>query len=99
MRLKDNSVRVGNTSIGCWIGLTIANEVYKEWGLEFVWTSGDDGWHSMTSLHYNGDAADIRIYDVNNDVLVREIKSRLNIDYDVLLEDNHIHLEFQPRRR
>lgn len=100
MRLKDDSVRVGNTSIGLWIGLTIANEVYKEFGKELVWTSADDGRHGLTSLHYNGDAADLRIYsDIDNEALRAEIKARLNIDYDVLLEGNHIHLEFQPRRR
>jgi len=100
IRIKDDSVCVGSTSIGLWIAITIAEQVYAEYGKELVWTSANDARHSVTSLHYNGDAGDFRIYDDVDMVSVRnEIKRRLNIDYDIILEGNHLHIEFQPRRR
>ena len=82
------------------LGLVIANEVYASHGVNMVITSVLDGKHSKTSLHYAGYAADLRIKNLGNtdpyDV-AKEIKRRLGVDFDVIVESNHIHLEFQPR--
>jgi len=100
MRLKNNSVQVQGIRPELIIALIIANEVYAYHGLEFVITSVTDGKHSKTSLHYSGCAFDCRIYSTADSEAIRdEIKRQLNIDYDVILEKNHIHIEFQPRRR
>ncbi len=101
MRLKDNSINpIGMTS-GLLLGLTAANEVYASHGIDMVVTSLNDATHSVTSLHYSGNAADLRILDlgsINPQTIVFEIKKRLNIHYDVILEHDHIHIEYQPRR-
>lgn len=98
MRLKDDSVSIRCMTVGCLFGLQVANEVYQEYFEECVVTCGDNGKHSKTSLHYSGNAVDLRRYsDIDMKKLRDEIKSRLNIDYDVILEETHLHLEFQPR--
>ena len=100
MRLKDDSVKVAGMRTELLLAAFIADQVYSDMGLDFVITSVTDGKHSATSLHYVGAAFDCRIYDQTpNEKIVKEIKRRLNIDYDVVLEGNHIHVEFQPRYR
>ena len=57
-----------------------------------------DGKHSKNSLHYSGYAIDLRTLDMlgrQHDV-VKELKRVLGSDYDVVLEHDHIHLEYDP---
>ena len=52
------------------------------------------------SLHYSGAAIDVRTRDLQPaDVqkIIARIKSCLGDDFDVLLEVDHIHIEFQPK--
>ena len=98
MRIKDNKVRITGFTPELLLGLWIVNEVYNEFGVDCVITCGMEGVHSTTSLHYSGNAVDIRRYDgVDMGELVRECRSRLMIHYDIVLEKDHVHLEFQPR--
>ena len=100
MRLKDNSVKTAGMRTELLLAAIVADQVYKDYGLDFVITSVTDGKHSATSLHYVGAAFDCRIYpNQDNEKLAKEIKRRLNIDYDVVLEGDHIHVEFQVRYR
>ena len=80
------------------LAMIIANEVYDSHSVEFVITSLLDGKHSERSLHYTGCAFDCRIYgeDVTASI-VNDLRHKLNHHYDVVLEGNHIHVEFQPR--
>ena len=99
MRVKDNSIRVGGIRPELLIAVMVANEVYTEIGKELVITSVTDGKHSDTSLHYTGSAFDCRIYDDSDmEFVITKMKDRLKIDYDVVLEGNHIHVEYQPRK-
>lgn len=99
MRIKDNSVRVRGMGVEIAVALMIADQVYSKHGFDCVLTSADDGSHSRTSLHYSGNAIDLRRYYENFGVVVEEIKKCLNKDYDVVLEGNHLHIEYQPKRR
>lgn len=87
------------------MALITANNLYRDEGVELVYTSGRDGKHSLTSLHYSGNAVDLRISDLAQKdpslpSLIRDrLAERLGLDYDVILEPTHIHLEYQPRRR
>lgn len=98
------NLKTGVTLVGIrpelMVGLIIANEVYRSHGVDMVITSIMDGVHSKTSLHYSGQAADLRIKNLGNvdryDI-AEEIKDRVGIDFDVIVEATHIHLEFQPR--
>jgi len=100
MRLKPG-VRVQGMQPELMLAMVVANEVYKSHNIEFVVTSVVDGRHSHTSLHYSGNALDCRTRDMSRDLaefVTKEIKEGLGDDYDVILESNHIHIEYQPRQ-
>ncbi len=62
-------------------------------------TSISDSKHSSTSLHYVGYAVDLRIRELHTTPkdLVTALTQALPHCYDVILEHNHIHLEYQPK--
>ncbi len=70
-------------------------------GHDLTITACVDGKHTTCSLHYAGAAIDLRTRDVPaGDVskLIAQIKAALGDDFDVLLEVDHIHIEFQPKQ-
>jgi hypothetical protein len=83
------------------IGAMVVKDAYAELGADCILTSGRDGQHSETSLHYAGHAFDFRTWmltpEQQQDLIV-VLKDRLTQDFDVILESDHIHLEHQPRR-
>jgi len=67
---------------------------------EAIITSARDGAHMKNSLHYKGRAIDLRIYDMPMGVaqkVVTELKNKLGRNYDIVLEHDHIHLEYDPK--
>ena len=101
MRLKEG-VSVTGVRPELLLALQIADGVYAAFGHELVVTSLNDGKHSRTSLHYAGAAADLRTRDLQPGIvpkLVDSMRAALGVDFDVVLERDHIHLEWQPRRR
>lgn len=86
------------------LALTIADRIYQNHGHDLVVTSLLDGRHSWTSLHYSGCAADLRttaagLAASTIEAIASDIKRSLTVDYDVVVEVDHLHVEFQPRRR
>ena len=91
-------VNIQGMSTELLFGLNVADAVYKELGYELTVTSVLDGRHSLTSLHYAGNAADLRIRGISDpQAIVDMLKARLGVNFDVLLESNHIHIDYQPR--
>lgn len=83
-----------------WIIIEVAETVYEEIGKDCVVTSICDGQHSKNSLHYFGNAVDLRTRHLSDDekIIVRDnFKSRLGADYDVVLESTHLHVEYDPK--
>ncbi len=108
MRLKDDSVSLVGVCPQIVFALAVATRIYEAHGVELVITSCNDATHSETSLHYDGRAVDLRTRNLEPDSshpyrrpapVAREIGERLGRDFDVVLESDHIHLEWQPRRR
>ena len=98
IRLKDGA-RVAGMGTPLLLALLIADEVYAVQDEVCVVTSIADSKHSPGSLHYIGHAADLRMPGLNTKAAVlTELKSRLGSDYDVVLEADHIHIEYQPKR-
>lgn len=84
------------------LGLVVADRVYEGIGIEMVVTSLNDSTHKQASLHYAGAAADLRIWNVTDvERLAQEIRNALggNPDFDVVVEKDHIHFEYQPKFR
>lgn len=95
MRIKNNAVNLQGLRPEMVIGLMVANGVYIAHGKDMVITSALDGKHS-----YAGCAVDLRTnyFTKSTAIKVRdEIKERLGIDFDVILESDHLHIEYQPR--
>lgn len=84
------------------VALVAALEVYRARDADLVVTSALDGKHSHGSLHYAGLALDLRTRHLETGQ-AREIAGRLRAvlgaQFDVLLEADHIHVEFQPKER
>lgn len=74
--------------------------VFKNAGSELTITSGTDGKHMESSLHYKGLALDFRTRDINPSIIPRvaaSCREVLGPDFDVVQEKDHIHIEFQPK--
>tara|TARA_R100000808_G_scaffold2647_1_gene10214 strand:- start:5596 stop:5919 length:324 start_codon:yes stop_codon:yes gene_type:complete len=83
------------------LALIVCERVYADFGYATVLTSGLEGRHGETSLHYAGAAIDLRTRHVAQAHLremVRAISDALGRDFDVVLEATHLHVEHQPRR-
>jgi len=83
------------------LAVIVANDVYTGMGVDLVLTSIVDGSHSRGSRHYQGDAIDLRTRNFPTDADAKtasdRIRERLGADYDVVLEGNHIHVEYDPK--
>jgi len=75
----------------------VLNVLGKLYG-DFVITSTYDGNHMPGSLHYQNNAVDVRLRNfTGNPLNLGLIKSDLGEDYDVVQEDSHLHIEFDPK--
>jgi len=83
------------------LAIQVAHEVYELYNADLVVTSVIEGSHSRGSLHYTGQAVDLRLHDwltvQQHEEVADEIRKCLTDDYDVVLESNHIHIEYQPK--
>jgi len=82
------------------LALMVVNEVYANHGILCVITEGTGSKHGIGSLHYVGLAVDLRTRDMPGTLQVQVtdiIRERLGKQYDVVLEKDHIHIEFQPK--
>lgn len=98
MKIKEG-VKVTGLRPELLLALMVAKDVWQAEGQELVITSVIDGKHSATSLHYAGQAADLRIWGLADPAKTAALLNEsLGEDYDVLAEGDHIHVEWQPRR-
>lgn len=68
--------------------------LYTNHKLNLFITSICEGTHSAGSLHYNGNAFDFRKHVK---ITKKDIKFVLGKQFDVVIESNHIHVEFDPK--
>jgi hypothetical protein len=85
------------------LALTVAGYVFAEYRVPLVVTAVRDGRHMAGSRHYSGMAADLRLpsrYSALpgiDKVVVSDLTKTLGDQFDVVLEPDHIHLEFDPQ--
>ena len=97
MRLKPG-VRALGLKPEILLAIMVAESVFLP--DELVITSITEGRHSRGSEHYTGMAFDARIRDVGKSrakEITRNIHVGLGDDYDVVLEETHLHVEFDPK--
>ena len=71
--------------------------VYESYGYELVITSTYEGNHGAGSLHYHNDAIDTAKTPEFLPNIHHDIKKGLGSDFDVVLEADHIHTEYDPK--
>lgn len=83
--------------------LDVARETAPDLHDQTVWvTSGNDSTHMKGSKHYDNEAFDIRTHNVLDGreactLWINRMKESLGANYDVVLEKDHIHVEFDPK--
>jgi len=104
MLLLKPGVDVTGISTEILIGLQVLAGVFWKHGIPTLITSCRDGEHMEGSKHYLGDAVDVRLpsrfsstehIDI---VLLNEGRVALGDQYDLVLEEDHLHLEFDPKK-
>lgn len=82
--------------------LPIIAYAFKTAGYRAVITCGTEGRHGKSSKHYTGLATDWRTKRLDIDYaeakkIADAIKTWLTDDFDVVVHDTHIHVEFDPK--
>jgi len=93
-------VEVNGLQTEMLLAFVIANEIYSEYGVKCTLTEATGGKHGVASLHYVGFAIDLRTRDMSAsmaEIITQKLKEALGDQYDVVLEKDHIHIEFQPK--
>lgn len=75
--------------------LTKIHAIYRAKDEDLFVTAKRDGNHSAGSLHYNGCAVDFRY--PKGFFPIDSIKASLGHSFDVVAEDSHIHVEYDPK--
>ena len=99
MKLKDG-VKLEGVQWQVFHAALIVETVLETFGTALVITSCVDGKHLPHSLHYKGLAFDARSRDLAPQFQTQareEMKKRLGPDYDVVLESDHYHIEYDPK--
>lgn len=74
-----------------------AANVASGMGVDVTITAGTDGKHMVGSKHYTGEALDIRLLGVRTTEFRTLLAIRLGAGYQVILEPDHIHVEYDPK--
>lgn len=96
MKIK-NGVVLAGLKIEMRPVLIKADKIWKNAGQELVITAGLEGEHSAGSLHYYGDAVDLRTRYFGGDTkreVAASLKKELGSEYDVIVHKTHIHVEY-----
>jgi len=83
------------------IAILAAYSIYDDHGYNCTVTSVVDGQHSYGSAHFTGEGVDIRTRNVPGDelqVIRKEIAKALGKEFDVVLESDHLHIEYDPKK-
>jgi len=101
MLLLKPGVRIAGLRPEILFAIIAAERVCAEMGVDCVVTACVDGAHMSGSLHYCGLAVDLRSRHFrpgDADKAIARIKQCLGADYDVVLENDHIHVEFDQKQ-
>jgi hypothetical protein len=107
MKVK-SGVQLGGVQRNMYYAAGVVDQIHKDvFGTEATITSGTDGKHMESSLHYKGLALDFRTIDIgieDADNFVFRVKKALDPHgFDVVFEKGmdgvieHLHVEFDPK--
>lgn len=99
MQLKP-TIKLSKLNPQIIIAMMVLDSVYTEHGQELVITAINDGQHMQGSKHYTGDAFDARtkyFTEQERKIVFDEIRERLPIDFDIIDEADHFHVEYDQK--
>lgn len=102
LRLKRDpkGARIAGIKPEMLVAIAVANEVFNQHGQDCVVTACTDGKHGDHSLHAFGYAVDLRTRSFAPEkinTIAQLIARRLSTEYDIVIESDHLHVEFDPR--
>lgn len=77
-------------------------QVFDTLAKDCVVTAGRDGVHQIQSKHYTDEALDLRRFHLEPhevEPVVQGLKQALGKDFDVVLEHDHLHVEYDPKQK
>ena len=77
---------------------TIDNIYQRQTDREAAVTSTYEGNHGLNSLHYCNDAIDLRLPRKKLSEIVDELEMQIGGKYDVVVESDHLHIEYDPKK-
>lgn len=100
IQLKDESVNLDGLQLPMVLALWWTAHEYRRQGMDSITvTSARDGKHVAGSLHPVGLALDFRIWNLPDPAgLADRLRRQLDREYDVILEADHLHVEFDPKK-
>lgn len=99
IRLK-HGVKIDAIAPQIVLAISVAESFLRDINRDCWVTSVNEGTHVRTSLHYIGHAVDFRrrhLTNIEAESLAGHLRSALGPQYDVVLADTHIHVEYQPK--
>lgn len=93
-------VRINGLTPEMGMGVQIIASIFAAHNKNAVITSVADGKHSRGSKHYSGNAVDWRtrhLLTSERDKITLDCKASLGDDFDVVLESDHLHVEYDPK--
>lgn len=93
-------IKAGVSLQGVRPEILVAALIVNEMLVDAVITSGCDGQHMVDSLHYSGYALDFRTRDLSPEhigAIARKLRMALGAQYDVVVESDHLHVEFDAK--
>lgn len=102
MKVKGSAVRFDKLQPQIVFALVVAESIFEKMfpTQEMVITSVNDGAHMAGSKHYDGAAVDLRIAALNTLAVkqwVEALRAKLGRHFDVVLESDHLHVEYDPK--
>jgi len=78
------------------IALNVCGMVLDQNKIDLYVTSTYEGNHSKGSLHYANLAVDIGSKNITQK-MIDDIRNHLGVKYDVVDENDHVHIEYDPK--
>ena len=99
LHLKSHSVNLSGLSLEMLTAVLHAARIWQLHGMsQITITSANDGKHQTASKHYQGDAIDLRIWSLPDLLgMADQLRQELGPDYDVVIEPDHLHIEYDPK--
>ena len=99
-RIK-NGVRFADPAIAMCHASMVVADVCREFAVEFVVTCGIEQ-HQHPSMHAYNAALDYRTREIvgrpeRKVAFAEEVRERLGDGFDVVLEPDHLHVEYDPK--